>query len=29
MNLSNFEGYIEEKILARGFDYYNNGSGCY
>lgn len=26
MNLSNFEGYIEEKILARGFDYYNNGT---
>jgi len=24
MNLHNFENYIEKKILARGYDYYEN-----
>lgn len=24
MNLKNFENYIEKKILARGYDYYEN-----
>jgi len=24
MNLNNFENYIEKKILARGYDYYEN-----
>ena len=24
MNLSNFESYINKKILARGYDYYEN-----
>lgn len=25
MNLNNFESYIDKKILARGYDYYENG----
>lgn len=24
MNLNNFESYIDKKILARGYDYYEN-----